>query len=210
MRRPSLMRERLRLLNSLLPPMAARSRDERIREGIINLALGAGMFGISFIPAFGPPNDVRPFLWTYAAFYGISGALTLLWIPARERLGTQYEQMPMRTAAERRARVLFGERALDEMAAESTVRRTLSALGNAALPIATLAVLYRDPIFNGTPYTLGPSDWLLLGFSGVQVVVSLVQLFMRTEEQQARDAYRAQIRLLRSEREIEGEVQPAR
>jgi hypothetical protein len=108
-------------------------------------------------------------------------------------------RLPAGTAHERRLRARFGEHALEDMAADGQRRRILGAVTGALVPVAMLAIAYRGPIFNGTPYTVGPYDYVLIGISAVQAITSLVQLFSRSEEERLHDAYWQQIRMREAE-----------
>lgn len=199
--RSAVMRSRLRLLNSVLPGLAARSSSRRILDGVINMAIGGGVFGLGFaFPPVPGGQDMRPWFWTLGGVQFATGVVDLAWVPARERLSLQFEQMPMGTARERRLRVQFGEQALEDMAADGRRRRILTGVTESLVSVGTLAIIYREPIFNGTPYTFGMTDVLVLGLSGLSLVRSMLQIFQSSEEERLRDSYRAQVHVLRAER----------
>jgi hypothetical protein len=202
-RRPSSLRTRLHLLNSTLPPLAERSRNQRILDSVLSLAVGAGMGALGFIVPTSPGNDLRPWFWTIGGVSLTTGVVNLAWVPARESLTARFVAMPMRTAAERRARLEFGERAIEEIAADGARRRVLGAIGNAATSVGMLALIYRDPLFNGTPYTLGVYDAIVLGFTGLSVVTGLLQLFTRSDDERLRDEYWRQTGVLRTRQSVE-------
>jgi hypothetical protein len=114
-------------------------------------------------------------------------------------LTAQYVAMPFETARQRRARARFGEHALDDMAADGQRRRILSAVAGAVVPVALLGIIYRDPIFNGAPYTVGPYDYVIIGFAAVEAVTSLIGLFTRSDEERLREMYWQQIRMREAE-----------
>jgi hypothetical protein len=107
--------------------------------------------------------------------------------------------MPARTARERRERLRFGERALDEMAADGTRRRIFSGLGSATASVLGLGLSYRDQIFNGRAWNLGLADALIFTTVGIQALVAMFQIFSSSEDERLRDAYWQQVRLLESE-----------
>ncbi len=123
----------------------------------------------------------------------------MAWAPARERLAEQYLVLPARTARERRARLRFGEHALDEMAADGTRRRIFSGLGTVTSSVLGLGLTYRNEIFNGRTWSPGLADGLIFTTVGVQTIVALFQLFSASEDERLRDAYWQQVRLLESE-----------
>ncbi len=198
--RALLLRERLRLLDTSLPPLAEGSRRGRITGAVVQMATGTivGALGFAF-PVGSGAQDMRPWLWTLGGVAIATGVLDLAWIPARERLTTQYMQMPFATPRQRRARARFGEYALNEMSADGTRRRVLGAVAGALLPVGLLGVMYRDPIFNGTPYTVGAYDYVLIGFAAVGVVTSVIGLFTRSPEERLRELYWQQIHMREAE-----------
>jgi hypothetical protein len=202
-RRSSLTRARLSLLNTTLPPLAERSRSQRVLDGVVSLVAGAGMGALAFVVPSTPSNDLRPWFWTMGGMQVASGLINLAWVPARETQSERFAAMPMRTAAERRARVEFGERALEDIAADGARRRVLGALGNAGSSLAMLALIYRDPLFNGTPYSFGAYDAIVLGFTGLQVATGLLSLFSRSDDERLRDDYWQQVGILRAERGVQ-------
>jgi hypothetical protein len=195
-----LLRERLRLLDTALPPIAASSLRNRILNGAIEMASGTVVGALGFIlPAASGSADLRPIYWTMGAVAIATGIVDMAWTPARERLTAQYMRLPASTGRQRRARARFGEHALEEMAGDGQRRRILGAVTGALVPVAMLAIAYRGPIFNGTPYVVGPYDYVLIGISAVQAITSLVQLFSRSEEERLHDAYWQQIRMREAE-----------
>lgn len=124
--------------------------------------------------------------------------MQLAWTPARERLGAEFRAMPTRTAADRRARLHFGEAALDEMARDGSRRRVLSALAGVGLGLGTLGIIYSDQIFNGAPWPEPPEiNYLVVGLTGISLVTNLIGVFGRSEEERLRDSYRRELQLLR-------------
>jgi len=180
--------------------MADASRRGRITDGILQMATGTivAALGFAFPPTSGS-QDMRPWLWTLGGVSIATGILDLAWVPARERLTAEYMRQPFATARERRARAHFGERALDDMAADGQRRRILQSVAGAVLPVALLGVIYRGPIFNGTPYPIGPFDYVIIGFAAVEVVTSLIGLFTRSQEERLHDMYWQQIRMREAE-----------
>ncbi|MEI8256422.1 MAG: hypothetical protein WCJ30_12180 [Deltaproteobacteria bacterium] len=199
--RALLLRERLRLLDTSLPPLAESSRRQRITSGVIQMATGTLVGALGFLfPAGGSgAQDLRPWLWTFGGVAIVTGVLDLAWVPARERLTAQYMQMPYTTARQRRARAVFGEHALEDMAADGSRRRILGAVSGAVLPVALLGVMYREPIFNGTPYLVGTFDYVIIGFAAVGVITSLIGLFSRSPEERLRELYWQQIHMREAE-----------
>ncbi len=203
-RPPSLMRARLRMLNTLLPGIAQRSRENRVRDGIIQLAVGSGFFALGWVsfaltPAGSPP--IWPYIFASSGVSVFSGILTLAWAPARERLSDEFARMPMSNSIERRARTMFGERALDDMAADSRLRRTLEGVVSITATLALLGAMYWDPIFNSahTTRSISVVDGFIIGLGGFSIITSIVSMFARTEEERLRDAYHQHVRVLQSE-----------
>ena len=197
-------RERLRLLNQSLIGLPERSRTGRITEGIINLALGGGLFALGFL--FSSDTDgsspLRPLLWFQGGYSVLNGAVGLAWTPARERLPPVYGAMPVRTGAQRRARLLYGEQAIEEMARDSRLRRTLTGIGSAVLGLGTLGVLYRDQIFdNAEMPEPAEYNYLIIGLSLVSVAANVITVFSQTEEERIRANYRQELQLLRESTE---------
>ncbi len=199
---PALTRERLRLLDTSIIPLAERSHDARIIEGILGLVVGGALVTLGFVlqPSGGGGDAVgfNSLLWLSGGYSLLGGALQLFWVPARERLAAEYQAMPRATAADRRAQVRFGERSLDEMAADGNRRRVLSALANVGLTLATLALIYHQQIFSGQPWPDPPvANYLIIGVSGISVITSLIGLLGRSEEERLRDTYRRELTNLR-------------
>jgi hypothetical protein len=196
----ALTRERLRLLNHSLLALPERSRSGRITEGVINLALGGGLFALGFL--FSSDTDgaspLRTLLWFQGGYSALNGAVGLAWTPARERLPPVYGAMPMRTGPQRRARLQYGEEALDEMARDSRLRRTLTGVGSAVLGLGTLTILYRDQIFDNAAMP-EPTEfnYLIIGLSLVGVAANVITVFSQTEEERIRANYRQELQLLR-------------
>ncbi len=197
-------RERLRLINQSLIGLPERSRSGRITEGIINLALGGGLFALGFLFSSdtGAASPLRTLLWFQGGYSALNGAVGLAWTPARERLPPVYAAMPVRTGAQRRARLQYGEEALDEMARDSRLRRTLTGVGSAVLGLGTLAILYRDQIFdNAAMPEPAEYNYLIIGLSLVGVAANVITVFSQTEEERLRANYRQELQLLRESSE---------
>lgn len=202
--RRALTRERLRLLNQSLLGLPERSRPGRITEGIINLALGGGLFALGFLfPSdAGGASPLRTLLWFQGGYSALTGVVGLAWIPARERLPPLYGAMPARTAAQRRARLRYGEEVLDEMARDSRLRRTLTGVGSAALGLGTLGILYRNQIFdNAAMPEPAEYNYLIIGLSLVGVAANVITVFSQTPEERVRANYRQEVQLLRESAE---------
>lgn len=199
-RRVSLWPQRLRLLNATLPPLAARSRGARILDGVLNLVVGTGVGVVGFFVPSSGSVDQRPFFWALGGIQAAQGILTLAWAPARETLTAQYVGMPMNTARERRLRVRFGERSLDEIAADGARRRVLQAVVGALAPVLLLGVMYREQIFNRAAWSPNGFDALMIGLTVLSSGVALIPLFGRSEDERLREQYQQQVRLMRAER----------
>ncbi len=199
-RRPSLLRERLRLLDTGIVPIAERSRDARITDGIIQLAVGAAFVTLGLVlPSDTPGVDTYQYLSFFQGGYSVAGGLTqLLWAPSRERLSRAYAAMPRRTAAERRARVRFGEESLEEMADDGRRRRILIPVVSSVVQLGTLAILYREQIFDGAPMPEPEAiNYLMIGLTGVTIATTLLNILSNSPEEQLRDRYRSEVELLR-------------
>lgn len=200
-RRPGYWRERLRLLNTALPPLAERSRESRRTEILINTLSGAVAIGLGFV--FAPegepsPHPAQVLLWTQGGLLLAQGVAALAIPPARERLSDAFSALPQDDARARRARVRFGEEALDRMAADGARRRVIGALVGVTTAFLPMFILYSDQIFDGAPWPEPPSlNVLAFSISGVAAVQALVPLFSRSPEERLRDEYRARVRLLR-------------
>lgn len=200
-RRASLTRARLRLLDASFAGLAARSSSQRILDGIVAIGAGAVMAGSTFvIPATTGGTDIRLWLWATSGYLGLQGIVNLAWAPARERMAREYEALPVATAAQRRARMRFGEHALDEIAADGQRRRILAGIANIAATGGLLTVAYSDAIFNGAPHTFSLTDAVVLTYGGVAVILHVVQMLSQSEEERLRNAYFQQLQMLRAER----------
>ena len=95
-----------------------------------------------------------------------------------------------------------GEQALDEMARDSRLRRTLLGVGSAVLGLGTLGILYRDQIFDNEPMP-EPTEfnYLMIGLSLVNVAANVITVFSQTEEERLRANYRQELQLLRESTE---------
>ena len=207
-RRPGLLRERLRLLDTGLVPLAERSRDARITDGIVQLAVGAAFVTLGFVlPSDTPGVDTYQYLSWFQGGYSVAGGLTqLIWAPARERLSLAYAALPRATAADRRARVRFGEQSLEEMADDGRRRRILIPIISSTVQLGTLAILYRRQIFDGDPMP-EPSaiNYLMIGLTGVTVATTLLNMLSSSPEEQLRDRYRREVEMLRQYHETPAE-----
>jgi hypothetical protein len=200
------------MLDLALVPLAERSRDARITSGIIQLAEGAAFIVLGFVLAAipgadGPGIDTFQYsTWFQGGYMAATGVTQLAWAPARERLSREYAAQPRATPHERRDRVRFGERALDEMAADGERRRYLMPIASALLPLGTLAVLYRHQIFDGDPMPEPPSlNYIVIGLVGLSIIPSLVSMFSHSDEERLRDRYRSELELLRQNAETPAE-----
>ncbi|MFO0626590.1 MAG: hypothetical protein U0325_13330 [Polyangiales bacterium] len=200
-RRPGLWRERLRILNASLPPMAERSRDARRTDILVNSISGAVTIGLGFVFSArddGSPHPAQVLLWSQGGLLLAQGLAALAFPPARERLSDEFAAMPQNTVRLRHARVRFGEEALDRMAADGTRRRVINAVVGIAAALIPVGVIYSDQLFNGRPWPEPPElNVIAVSISGIAVVQALVPLFTRSPEERLRDEYRARIRMLR-------------
>lgn len=198
--RRALTRERLRLINQSLLTLPERSRSGRITEGVINLVLGGGLFVAGFFAPSDPdgsPSLLSSLLWFQGGTMAVTGTLTLAWVPARERLPPIYSAMPVRTAANRRARLRYGEEALEAMARDGRLRRTLTGVGGAVLGAATLGILYRDQIFDNAPMPEPVElNYLMIGVTLVNVATNIITVFSQTQEERVLANYRQEVQLL--------------
>lgn len=200
-RRRGLWRERLRLLNASLPPLAERSRESRRTDILVNTISGAVTIGLGFVfspRADGSPHPAQVLLWTQGGLLVAQGLASLAFPPARERLSDAFGLLPQATVRARHARVRFGEEALDRMAADGARRRVIGAVVGVAAALIPMTVIYSDQIFSGQPWP-EPSELNVIAFavSGVAIVQALTPLFSRSSEERLRDEYRARMRLLR-------------
>ncbi len=188
------------MLDRNLLTLPERSRDSRVTSGLINLAVGAGLVGLGFAPIWGDTGPTVPqyLIWFQGGYTLAQGAVELAWAPARERLSRQYIEMPVRTAAQRRARVRFGEEALDEIAADGRRRRILTAVTSVVYGLGTLGIFYRDQIFNGEPLPSPEGlNYLVIGSIGIQSLVSIIGAFSTSSDERMRDTYQRELQLLR-------------
>ncbi len=200
-RTPGLWRERLRILNASLPPLAERSRDSRRTDILVNSISGAVTIGLGFV--FSPLDDGSPhpaqiLLWSQGGLLLAQGLAALAFPPARERLSDEFAAMPQNSVRLRHARVRFGEEALDRMAADGARRRVINAVVGIAAALIPVGVIYSDQIFNGRPWPEPPElNVIAVSISGIAVVQALVPLFTRSAEERLRDEYRSRVRMLR-------------
>ncbi len=205
----SLTRARLRLLDASFIGLDARSRGQRILDGALSIGAGGGLVAAAFaLPSTSGGTSLQPWLWATSGYLALQGIVNIAWAPARERLSVEYQQLPRRTAAQRRAQVRFGERAMDEIAADGQRRRILSGLGNIAMTAGILTAAYADPIFNGAPRTLGLNDAVVLTYGGVSVVMHVIQMLSSSDDERLRNAYFQQVELLRAERRTDPTAGP--
>lgn len=194
-------RERLRLLNASLPPLAERSRESRRTEILINSLSGAVAIGLGFV--FAPddgsgPNAAQILLWTEGGLLLAQGITALAIPPARERLSDEFSSLPQDDVRARHARVRFGEEALDRMAADGARRRVIGAIVGVTAAFLPMFILYRNQIFDGSPWPEPPAlNALAFSISGIAAVQAIVPLFSRSPEERLRDEYRTRVRVLR-------------
>lgn len=188
------------MLDLALVPVAEQSRDARITSGIVQLAEGAAFVALGFVlPAIAgadrPGIDTYQYTtWFQGGFMAAAGLTQLLWVPSRERLSREYAEQPRSTPHERRDRVRFGERALDDMAADGRRRRYLMPIATALVPLGTLAILYRHQIFDDDPMPDPPElNYLVIGLVGLSIIPAVVSMFSHSPEEQLRDRYRIEL-----------------
>lgn len=189
------------MLDRALLTLPDRSRDARITSGLINLAVGAGLVGLGFAPIWGEgsaPSVPQYLVWFQGGYNVAQGAVELIWAPARERLARQYIAMPVSTAAQRRARVRFGEESLDEIAADGRRRRVLAAVTSVAYSLGTLGIFYRDQLFDGAPLPEPEGlNYLVIGSIGLQTIITVIGAFTTSNDERLRDTYQRELQLLR-------------
>ncbi|MBI5515480.1 MAG: hypothetical protein HY909_16995 [Deltaproteobacteria bacterium] len=198
-RRPSLLRERLRLLDDVLLGLVDVGSGSRITTGIIDTAVGGLLIGIGFALEPGPSSAVsneaiQTMFWVLGGFQVVSGVARLAWTPARERLPSRYAEAPQATAADRRERARLGEEVLDRMASDGRLRRVLWGLGGITIPLATLGVLYAPQLFDDRPFP-EPQGFnvLLFAVTALQVGYGVAAMFERSEEERLRDRYHREL-----------------
>ncbi len=200
-RAPGLWRERLRILNASLPPLAERSRDARRTDILVNSISGAVTIGLGFVFSArddGSPHPAQVLLWSQGGLLLAQGLAALAFPPARERLSDEFAALPQNSVRLRHARVRFGEEALDRMAADGARRRVINAVVGIAAALIPVGVIYSDQIFNGRPWPEPPElNVIAVSISGIAVVQALVPLFTRSAEERLRDEYRSRVRMLR-------------
>ncbi len=198
---PGLWRERLRILNTSLPPLAERSRDARRTDILVNSISGAVTIGLGFVFSArddGSPHPAQVLLWSQGGLLLAQSLAALAFPPARERLSDEFAAMPQNTVRLRHARVRFGEEALDRMAADGARRRVINAVVGIAAALIPVGVIYSDQIFSGRPWPEPPElNVIAVSISGIAVVQALVPLFTRSAEERLRDEYRSRVRMLR-------------
>lgn len=208
-RRPSVLRQRLRLLDTSLLSLADSSRSSRRTEGVLNLVIGAGAITIAALLDQGGAGGPEPFqvlLYSQGAWNAALGLTQLIFAPSRERLSEEYGRMPRGNAQERRERVRFGEQALEEMAADGQRRRLITAIASVTFGLGTLGIAYRDQIFDGAPMP-EPAlySYLVIGSVGINVLVNLVGVISRSSDERTRDNYRRELQILRDNSEDQGD-----
>jgi hypothetical protein len=211
-RRPSLLREHLRLLDRTLVGLPDRSRDSRITQGLLDIGVGGleGAIGFAFPSDIsGSPSQTQYLLWFQGGYSIARGVVNLVWAPARERLPHAYMQLPTRTGAQRRARVRAGEEALEEIAADGHRRRLLGGIASSVYSLASLGLIYNRQIFDGAPMPEPVAvNGLLIGLVGVQVLVSVVGMFGTSDDERIRQTYLYELQQLRESREAD-DAEPA-
>jgi hypothetical protein len=175
------------------------SSGGRITTGIIDTAVGGLLIGIGFALEPGPSSAVsntavQQMFWVLGGFQVASGLARLAWTPARERLPSEYADLPQGTVAERRERARLGEEMLDRMASDGRLRRVLWGLSGMLIPLATLGVLYAPQLFDGRPFP-EPQGFnvLIFAVTALQVGYGVASMFERSEEERLRDRYRREL-----------------
>ena len=195
--RLALRRERLRLLDTNLPTLAQQSRSSRTTRAVSDLVMGGVMILTGFLVPPGTPS--RYWIWGYGAAQTAGGIVGFVWAPAVETETSQYLHMPFARGRERRARVRFGERALEDMAADAARRRYLGGVGSIGLPLALTGIVYADPLFNGRPFVPSTFDVLFIALTGAQIVLAVYELFVPSPVERFRGMYQQQVAMRRAE-----------
>ncbi len=200
-RRRSLLRQRLRLLDVALVPLAERSRDARRTEATLNLVVGAAFITLGVVldqTTDGLPPPVMRLLYFEGAWMAGMGLSQFAFPPARERLSEEYGRQPRSNAQERRLRVQYGEQALDDLAADGRRRRLITGIAAVSYRLGVIGILYADQIFNGAPLPEPVAfNYLVIGTLGIGIVTDLVSLLSRSPDERLRDNYRRELQILR-------------
>jgi hypothetical protein len=200
--RPSMLSERLRLLDATLQPLATTTSGGHVAIGLLSLGAAAGLTTLGFVlPEVTPDASlIGNMLFVQGTHALANGILALVWVPARVQLPPTYVRMPRETVAQRRARARAGEAMLNAMATDGARRHVVTGVIHVTFSVLSPTLVYADQIFGGAPMPQPVAlNYVILGTAVIATVTQIADLFKRTEEERIRDTYRAEVARLRAE-----------
>ncbi|MBK8169450.1 MAG: hypothetical protein IPK60_03790 [Sandaracinaceae bacterium] len=183
---PSRILTRLHALDRDMMALSMRG-DTHVVDGILSMVTGGASiaFGALYANASTSSNAMATYLYIYGAGSIGRGVLQLTVTPTIGDSAIRYGHMPMTSVAEVRARLQFGEDALESLADRSRIARILDASISMATGLAFI------------PFYLGPRDFkftefldyfVLIGAS-ISIVSGVITLITRSDAERRWSAY---------------------
>ncbi len=179
---------RMRALSADLQVLSLRG-DGSVVDGVLALVMGATTIGIGIaidLSGSSPGPSLTPYLYVYGSAGILRGILDFAFMQSPSSAAVAFTHMPMADLADVRARLRFGEHALESLASNAELSRIL----DGSLSIATgLAVV---PIYLGpTNFTFTSAfDYFVLIGAAVSVTTGTITLFSTNESERRWAAYR--------------------
>jgi len=200
LRLPSSIATRMRVLDSSLQVLSARGSNN-IVDGVLSMVSGGVSIGLGIWARRDGLRDLARYAFLLGSVSVTRGVLDLALSPNPRTPAIKFGHMPMRTLDQARARLQFGENALEALARRTRAVR----LVDASLSIVSGAAVV--PIFlHGKDYKFtDPLDYFIVIAAGISVITGIINLVSRSDAERRWEAYEE----LRDRLEDEGELAPS-
>jgi len=179
---PNHVATRLRILDRDLTSIAARSGGAVV-DGVLSIVAGAVSISLGVVFRNEP---LAQFLYLVGGAAVARGVLGITLLPDAEEPAIRFGHMPMTSVREVRARLAYGESALEYLAERARLARLLDGGLNLAVGVAII------------PTWLGPNDFTLSGIedyfvliaAGISILSGVISLLSETDAERRWGAYR--------------------
>ena len=183
LRIPSRMATRLRVLEGSHQALAARGGNGVV-DGVLSLVSGGLVGGIG-IWQWSEDAQLGAYLVLWGGANVLRGIVDLALTPNASRSSVAYSHMPMTNMEEVEARLLFGEKALEDLARRSRLAHILDASLNVAVGAAVIPI-YLAP----NDFALDdPFDYFVIIGSGISIISGIISLATRSSAERRWEAY---------------------
>lgn len=173
------MGTRLRLLEGNLRALRT---GPKVLDGVLTIASGALAITLGAIY-----DDTLPaeYLYLSGSATAARGILDLALSPNTTEESILFENLPEATRAEIRAKLAFGEDALQSASTRAKILRLSGSSLSMAVGVAVIPLWFFPRDFE----VKEPMDYFVLIGAGVSVLTGLIDVFQRSEAEQRWDAY---------------------